>query len=113
MMVREQKEKLRTGSRPHGIIIPAFIHDGERFPRELAHIQHFAMQECFNVRMARNSPRAEELDALLGAQAPAIAACINNAPAWRKSWPRSATKKIYDRLYQQLEPVQEVIPRFT
>ena len=62
---------------------PAFIHDGEKFPPDLRHIQHFEVQKCFNVRMARNSPRAEDLDPTLAAQAPAIATCIDKAPTWR------------------------------
>jgi TIR domain len=112
MLVREKEEKLRTGSRPYGVVIPAFIHDGDRFPLELNYIQRFEIQKCFNVRMARNSPRAEELDAALSAQAPAIAASIVNAPRWRKSWPSAAAATFYKRFHQKLQSVQNTVPRF-
>jgi TIR domain len=113
MVAREKEEKLRTAARPYGVIIPAFIHDGERFPPDLHYMQHFEIQKCFNVRMARNSARAEELDATLVAQAPAIAACIDNAPVWRRSWPREAAAKFYKSFHQKVQAVQNTVPRFT
>jgi hypothetical protein len=113
MLGREKEVGLRTVERPHGVVIPAFIHDGEKFPPDLGHIEHFEVQKSFNVRMARNSPRAEELDAALAAQAPAITACIHQAPAWRKEWPKQATTDFFKRFYQQAEAVQKTVPRFT
>jgi hypothetical protein len=113
MVIREQKAGLRTPTRPHGVIVPAFIHDGERFPAALGHMQYFEIQKCFNVRMARNSPRAEELDASLGAQAPSIAACIENAPAWRAGWSASGAAQLYKRFHQKVEAEQRTVPRFT
>jgi TIR domain len=113
MVVREQEAQLRTAQRPHGVIIPAFIHDGNRFPAELGYMQRFEIQQCFNVRMASKGPRAEELDAVLTAQAPAIAACIKNAPAFRKSWPQAAVKKMYQKFHERVGPVQTTVPRFT
>ncbi|MDM0085716.1 hypothetical protein QTI17_34575 [Variovorax sp. J31P179] len=76
---REQNTRLRSVAKPHGLVVPAFIHDGEKFPPELGHISYFQIQICFIVRMARNSPRAEELDATLANQAPAISHCIHAA----------------------------------
>lgn len=111
MLCREREAQLRTLSRPHGVVIPAFIHDGEKFPPDLRHIQHFEVQKSFNVRMARNSPRAEELDASLTAQAPAIAACIDNAPEWRETWPKEAADQFFQRFHQGAA-VQTTVPRF-
>ncbi len=113
MLSREGEEKLRTPAKPHGVVIPAFIHDGEKFPADLRHIQYFEIQKTFNVRMARNSPRAEELDTALAAQAPAIAACINHAPAWRKVWPEKAAQSFFKQFYRHEEAVQKTVPRFT
>ncbi len=113
MLGRERAARLRTADRPYGVVIPAFIHDGEKFPPDLRHIQHFEIQKSFNVRMARDSPRAEELDADLTAQAPAIAACIINAPTWRKAWPKQAAADFFRRFHQQAEAVQTTVPRFT
>jgi len=113
MLSREREAKLRTVDHPQGVIIPAFIHDGEKFPRELQHIKPFEVQTCFNVRMARNSPRAEELDAALATQAEAIAACIKRAPAWRQAWPKQAAAGFFRQFYQEAEPRQTTVPRFT
>jgi hypothetical protein len=112
MLVREKEAKLRTATNPHGVIIPAFINDGNRFPQDLSDIQHFEIQKCFNVRMARTSPRAEELAAALAEQAPAIAACIKHAPTWRKSWATRAATKFFEHHYQRVESAQTTVPRF-
>jgi len=112
MLGREKMAKLRTAARPHGLVIPAFIHDGDTFPPKLRHIQHFEIQNTFNVRMARNSERAEALDAALTAQAPAIAAAIRQAPAWRRAWPEKAVSRLYQRFHQRAS-TQRSVPRFT
>jgi hypothetical protein len=113
MLGREDEAKLRTVARPHGLIIPAFIHDGDSFPPDLKHIQPFEIQSCFNPRMARNSQRAEELDAALAAQAPAIASSIQNAPSWRKKWAAKAGAAFYKCYHRHSESVQTRVPRFT
>jgi TIR domain-containing protein len=112
MLAREDEAKLRTAKKPNGIIIPAFIHDGESFPPDLQHIKPFEIQNCFNVRMAPNSPRAEELDAALAAQAPAIAHSIQSAPAWRKVWPAKAAAAFYKHFHKHADE-QTNVPRFT
>jgi hypothetical protein len=113
MLAREEKCHLRTVERPHGLVVPAFIHDGDKFPIELSHIQHFEIQSSFNVRMAKDSPRAEDLDSALKDQAPAIAACIENAPAWQREWPKEAAAKFFERFYQRAKAQQTSLPRFT
>lgn len=112
MLARESEAKLRTSLRPHGVIVPAFIHDGDKFPPELRHMQYFEIQNSFNVRMARDSVRAEELDAELTKRAPAIAACIENAPAWRAAWPALAAEKFFDKFYETHPATQTSLPRF-
>src|SRR5271166_1993808 len=113
MLAREHAANLRTSDKPHGVIVPAFIHDGERFPPDLGHIKPFEIQRCFNVRMPRYCFRAEQLDAALTAQAETIAECIDQAPAWRKAWPKQAVADFFNRFYQQAEAVQRTVPRFT
>jgi hypothetical protein len=95
------------------VIVPAFIHDGERFPAKLRHIQYFEIQKTFNLRMARTSARAEEFDAALTAHARAIAACIDHAPAWRKAWPEKAAARFFKQLHQSSVTAQQTVPRFT
>lgn len=112
MLCRESEAKLRTAAKPHGLVFPAFIHDGESFPSDLKHIKPFQIQASFNPRMARTSQRAEDLDAALATQAPAIAASIANAPPWRKDWPVKAAAAFYKRFYHHAE-TQTRVPRFT
>lgn len=113
MLGRETEAKLRTVNKPHGLVIPAFIHDGDSFPEKLKHIKPFQIQSCFNPRMARNSQRAEELDAALAAQAPAIATSIQNAPPWRKKWAAKAGENFYRRFHRHAKSEQTRVPRFT
>lgn len=113
MLGREDEAKLRTVAKPHGLVIPVFIHDGDTFPADLKHMKPFEIQSCFNPRMARNSPRAEQLDATLAAQAPAIALSIENAPSWRKKWAAEAAAAFYKRFHRYSQSVQSSVPRFT
>jgi hypothetical protein len=112
MLMREEQEGLRKDPRPYGIIVPAIIHDGDRFPPDLKHIQYFEIQSLFNPRMARTSARAEMLDSILSDQAPAIANCIRQAPPWRSEWPQQAAEQFFRKFHQTVEEQHEV-PRFT
>lgn len=112
MLARERQAKIRTIEKPHGIVVPVLIHDGERFPNDLGHIQQYQLQRYFNVRMAKTGQRAEELDATLSQHAPAIARCIENAPMWQKQWPQNAASELL-ALYRNTELVQSTVPRFT
>jgi TIR domain len=111
MLGREQECGFRTDHNPRGLVIPAVIHDGDEFPPCLSHIQKFEIQRLFNVRMARNSRRAEKLDATLAAQAPSMAAAINGAPPWRDKWPEEAAKAFREQLHTS-PPSQDRLPRF-
>lgn len=112
MLARERAAGLRTIQRPGGLIVPAFIHDGDKFPSRLRHIQCFEIQPMFNTRMARYSPRAEELDAALAANAPAIAAAIRSAPSWRANWPSEAAETFFRQFHERQRPFQRQVPRF-
>lgn len=113
MLARERETKRRTPKNPRGLVIPAFIHDGDKFPSQLSDVQYFEMQKCFNVRMAKDSRRAEELDEILSNEAPAIAEAIRNAPAWRSTWSLNSAKKLYRLLFKKDEAAQKTLPRFT
>lgn len=112
MLARERETKRRTPKNPKGLVIPAMIHDGEKYPPNLSDVQYFELQKCFNVRMARDSRRAEELDDILSNQAPAIARAINSAPPWRSAWPVTAATKMYKQLFQKAKVSQKTLPRF-
>jgi TIR domain len=109
MLAREQESGLRSDTDPRGLVVIAVIHDGDDFPNGLAEIQRFDIKNSFNVRMAQNSLRAEELDATLVQQAPAIVHAINAAPEWRDAWSLKAAKK-FRTLLQTAPPSQSQLP---
>jgi hypothetical protein len=113
MLSRERSLGYRIGINSQGLIVPATIHDGDTFPNQISHIQRFGIQQCFNVRMADDSPRAAELDDILAHNAPAFANAINQAPPWQSTWSDQAAKEFYDLLFQRDEPEQESVPRLT
>lgn len=113
MLMREKQAKLRTAANPHGLIIPAFIHDGDSFPTNLKHIQPFEIQPQFSPRMARTGGLAEQLDVALAKQAAAIAASIKCAPKWTRTWTVKAAKVFFNRYYRHARTEQTSVPRFT
>ena len=112
MLDRERQAGMRSVAQPRGVVVPAFIHDGNKFLAECAHISYFEIQKSFNVRMARNSPRAEELDLALAEQAPAIAHCVQAAPPWNGAWGTQAATALFAQLHR-VAPEQAGVPRFT
>lgn len=112
MLAREQQTNLRTSSNPRGLVIPVVIHDGEEFPTALGDIQRIEIQSCFNVRMAVDSRRAEELDAILAKEARVIARAIESAPSCQNEWAVRSAQEFYDRLFRSM-PEQRALPRFT
>jgi len=115
MVERQRAAGLGTLAKPYGLVVPAFIHDGEDFleQQELRDIQYFEIQNCFNTRMARNSERAEELEKKIKEKAPDIARCIEAAPPWDPAWAATAAGPLYQRLHQRAPPRQVEVPRFT
>jgi len=99
MLAREQGCGLRTPQNPQGLVIPAVIHDGKEFPQDISHIQRFEIQRVFNLRMAHDSPRAEELDDIITREAPAMVDAINAAPEWRRGWPYEAAEAFRRKLH--------------
>jgi TIR domain len=112
MLARESECGLRSARNPRGLVVPAVIHDGADFPRSLSMIQRFEIQDCFNVRMARDSARAEQLDAILSNEAAALSRAINAAPPWREEWPVAAATQFRETLFAAA-PSQEQPPGFS
>jgi hypothetical protein len=112
MLQREKDFSLRTPSRPHGLVLPVIIHDGEKFPPELRHIQCCKIQKFFSTRMSRTGTSAERLDKALVAHAHGIAQCIRSAPTWQQAWQEQAGNTLFNEFYQQAA-VQLQVPRFT
>jgi TIR domain len=113
MVAREKKFQLRTPHNSSGVVFFVIAHDGEKIPHELQAIQKVEIQSCFNVRMRRDSPRAEELDAILAQNASEIARAIQNAPKFNDKWPKQVAQAFFDRFHQKDPPSQSTVPQFT
>jgi hypothetical protein len=113
MLAREKEMGFRTPQNRQSLIVPAIVHNGNPSPPELRDIEYFELQDCFNVRMNVNSPRAEELDATLMKYAPALARAIGSAPSWQEQWSKQAAEEFYTQLHEGDEPSQDSLPRFT
>jgi hypothetical protein len=113
MVARERSYNCRTPANPSGIVVFAVVHDGETIPHDLQIVQRIEIQKSFNVRMRRDSPRAEELDAIITDSAPGIASAIQNAPEFKPSWSEEAARAFFDQFHQGTLPSQLSVPRFT
>jgi hypothetical protein len=108
MLARELECGMRSPENPRGLIVPAVIHDGDRFPEQLRHIQRFGVQKYFSARMPKKSKSAHKLDMIIAREAPAIAKAIEHAPEWRSAWPVEAAKELRRRL--ELQPPHQPRP---
>jgi hypothetical protein len=113
MVAREQEEQCRTPHNPYGIVLLVVVHDGEKIPHELQAVQKVEIQSCFNVRMRRDSARAEELDAILARSAAGIASAVRNAPQFKANWSEEAAKSFFNQFHQIDSPSQSIVPQFT
>jgi hypothetical protein len=111
MLAREQDARFRTPRRPAGLVFPVVLHDCEQLPSELAPLQSVAMQDCYAVRMARDSQRAEFLEQHIAKRlAPSVAPAVEAAPKWRAEWPletppvRSAARALDEPVLGSREP---------
>lgn len=111
MLARERRERFRTRRRPGGLIFPVVLHDCEQLPTRLVPLQYVAMQECYQVRMARNSQRAQLLEQYIKDRlAPGVASGVAAAPRWRSRWPRTATQ-LLNSILHKTPPRQDQVPR--
>jgi hypothetical protein len=109
MLEREEQVGGRTATKPDGLIVPLILHDCEPLPAKVKNIQAQPIRECFNVRMRKDSPRAELLADEIGRIAKPIARAIGEAPQWRSAW-RTATAQAFQQ--GAGKPRQKTVPRF-
>jgi len=112
MLERESKTGFRTAERPSGLVFPVVIHDGETMPINLSSIQKAEIQECFNVNMSPDSPRAETLAEKLGPIGRTIAEAIQTAPAWQEKWRTETADDLYRLFYNHAQVQQTMTPKF-
>jgi len=113
MLEREIKTGFRTLQKPEGLVFPTIIHDGETMPIQLSSIQKVEIQECFNLKMSPDSPKAELLSEKLKPLARAIAGAIENAPDWQTDWKIDAANAFYLQFFNSAPAQQTQTPKFT
>ena len=112
MLERESKTGFRTIDNPNGLVFPIIIHDGDTMPVHLNTIQKVEIQDCFNVRMSTNSPKAEVLDDKLRPLGKVFADAIINAPKWQQDWQILAVNSFVEQYHKSTESIQSQIPKF-
>lgn len=113
MLEREKKFGYRTIQKPGGLVFPTVIHDGETMPVNLTTIQRIEIQECFNVRMSIDSPKAEVLDDRLRSLGKDIADAIKDAPVWQQDWQIAAVNSFVQQFYIKKHSLQIQPPKFS
>jgi hypothetical protein len=113
MLERENKNGYRTIEKPGGLVFPTVIHDGETMPISLTTIQKIEIQECYNVRMSVDSPKAEILDDRLRPLGRDITDAISNAPAWKQDWQIDAVNSFVQQFHIKEESIQSQPPKFS
>jgi hypothetical protein len=113
MIAREKAKNLRTPGKPLGVVLFIVVHDGDTIPHDLQLVQKIEIQKCFNVRMRHDSPRAEDLDAILSDEAAGIARAIQNAPQFEDAWPDQTAQDFFNLFHAAVPPIQATVPQFT
>ena len=92
--------------------MPAIIHDGKDFRHgEMGMIQAVDLSEWANVRMAVDSPAAEQLSARVREWAPCIKHAIDIAPPPDPRWVSISAEQFVAQYYSPA-PVQSSVPRW-
>ncbi len=113
MLEREKKHGYRTIQKPGGLVFPTVIHDGETMPVALTVIQSIEIQECYNVRMSIDSPKAEILDDRLRPLGKDISDAINGAPNWKEDWQIEAVNSFVRQFHIDETSAQSEPPKFS
>jgi len=113
MLERERRTDRRTLQKPEGFFFPTVIHDGETMPINLSSIQKVEIQDCFNVKMSPDSPKAELLSEKLRPLGKAIAGAIEAAPDWQEDWKIDAANAFYQQFFNSTQAQQTQTPKFT
>jgi hypothetical protein len=90
VLLRERSCGFRTAQNPAGLIVPAYIHDGEDFPHQVRHIQAAQLQPYTNVRLSKGSVTEERLSDEIRTWVPNVAHAIRSAPVCDPGWTEQA-----------------------
>lgn len=93
-----------------GLIVPAVLHDGDDFPKNVCAITPTYLQDCANVRLAKDSPTEEELSKRIrDSLVPNVARAIQRAPHYDPSW-EALTASNFLELFNRPTPKQKSLP---
>lgn len=96
--------------RSRGLIVPVVIHDGEDFPKDICAITPTYLQDCANVRLAKDSPTEEELSKRIrDSLVPNVARAIQRAPDYDSDW-ENMTASNFLELFNRPAPKQKSLP---
>lgn len=112
MLEREIKTGFRTLQQPEGLVFPTIIHDGETMPINLSSIQKVEIQDCFNVKMSPDSPKAELLSDKLKPLGKAIASVLDKAPDCQADWKIDTANTFFKQFYINTQAQQTQTPKF-
>lgn len=110
MRQRESLLNIRTPENPHGLIVPAHIHDGNGLPAMARDIQAAQLQRYTNVRLSKSSFTEERLSEEIRDWVPDIAKAINRAPACDPAWVTMAAEGFVEE-FLAVTPQQLEVPR--
>jgi hypothetical protein len=109
VLSRERACGFRTAQNTAGLIVPAYIHDGVDFPRQVQHIQAAQLQKYTNVRLSKGSLTEERLSEEIERWVPSIAHAIRSAPDWDPRWTEQAVEAFLEQ-FDAIAPVQTSLP---
>lgn len=111
MLARQKECKLGTNKNRQCLIVPAIIHDGQDRPKFISDISCLEIQDCTSIRMAKGSPKGEELEDRIKKWVPSIARAIESAPKHNPEW-LDLTADEFLRLFNSTAPRQTQLPGF-
>jgi hypothetical protein len=109
MLAREAKCGFRTAANAAGLVVPAYIHDGNAFPQHVFGIQGAQLQQYTNPWLSQRSLTEELLSEAVRAWVPDIAAAVNASPPHDDSWTGMAVSNFVQE-FANSEPRQDSPP---
>lgn len=110
MLEREKLAGVASDENRHGLIIPVWIMDGERFPTIVTDLQLCDLRRFVLVCHSPKSETYEQFILQLTNLVKAICGSINQAPNWSSDWKRLTGASHYRHLRAK-STIQRSVPR--
>ncbi len=109
MLAREAMFSFKTINKSQRLIFPATIYSGAKLPSYVSDLSSVQLQEFTNIRMAKDSPTAEQLSLRIRDWVPDIGFAIECAPSFEPNWPNIAVDEFLE-LFNANAPSQPQLP---